>query len=462
MLFNSFTFLLAFLPPVYAVFWWLRSRRWRYVWLTAASYVFYGFWDPRFCLLMLFSTLVSFLAGRRMARAATPGQRKLALVVPVVIDLSLLGFFKYTNFFLASVSQVANDVGMPMAVPYLNVVLPIGISFYTFHTISYMVDCYRRDIEPTDDFWEFSCYVSLFSQLVAGPIVRFRQIRADLEHIESSHRTAGLDVGWSFFVIGLAEKVLIADSIAAIVNPALAEWRSLSTASAWLVMLGYSYQLFFDFCGYSDMAVGLGWMFGLRIPQNFNSPYKSLDMSDFWRRWHISLSSCLRDYLYIPLGGNRKGPGRTYVNLFATMLLGGLWHGANWTFVVWGAYHGGLLAAQRRWGGAWARIPARAATAVTFVLVVVGWTFFRADDLAMAVGMLGKMFSFQGGAGVAALPGLLAMLAIAGVAAHVLPNTWEIKHDWGRAGTVALCALFAASLIVMYGGQQSPFLYFQF
>ena len=226
------------------------------------------------------------------------------------------------------------DEQLALHLPHLNVILPIGISFYTFHTISYIVDSYRGVIKPTRNFFEFSAYVSLFSQLVAGPIVRFRQIEQDLENLGAADRTRWLSRGISFFVIGMVEKVVVADTLAAFVDPALASYTTLSTGGTWLAMLGYTFQLYFDFSGYSTMAVGLGYMFGLRIPQNFKSPYKALDPSDFWRRWHISLSTCMRDYLYISFGGNRGTTFQTYRNLMLTMLIGGLWHGAAWTFVV--------------------------------------------------------------------------------------------------------------------------------
>ena len=340
MLFNSVEFLFVFLPVTYLVFWALSSARARYVWLTVTGYVFYSYWNPWFTLLMLFSTLVSYTAGLGMLKWGDPNRRKLCLVVPVTADLLLLGFFKYANFGLATARDVSHWFGGTLAVPHLDIILPIGISFYTFHTISYIVDSYRGVIRPTRNFFEFAAYVSLFSQLVAGPIVRFRQIEQDLENLGHADRTRWLTRGISFFVVGLVEKVVIADSLAAFVDPALAQYQSLSTAGAWLAMLGYTFQLYFDFSGYSTMAVGLGYMFGLRIPQNFNSPYKALDPADFWRRWHISLSTCMRDYLYIPFGGNRGSTAETYRNLMLTMLIGGLWHGAAWTFVFWGGYHG--------------------------------------------------------------------------------------------------------------------------
>ena len=307
MLFNSFVFLLAFLPITYVVFWAMRTARSRYIWLALTGYVFYGWWDARFCLLMAFSTTVSYVAGLCMLKYQAPRARRLCLVIPIVVDLSLLGFFKYANFAMDSFVQATSFFGHTLQVPNLNIILPVGISFYTFHTITYIVDSYRGAIRPTRNLFEFAAYVSLFSQLVAGPIVRFRQIEEDLESLGTTSRQKWFRLGIAFFVYGMVEKVIVADHLATYVDSSLGSYAGLSTLGSWLAMLGYSLQLYFDFCGYSDMAVGLGYMFGLRIPQNFNSPYKALDPSDFWRRWHISLSSCLRDYLYIPLGGNRHG-----------------------------------------------------------------------------------------------------------------------------------------------------------
>lgn len=297
---------------------------------------------------MALSTAVSYFAGIGISRWKNPRSRRLCLILPVAFDLSLLGFFKYTNLGLSTLNSLSELLRLPVRAPMLDIVLPVGISFYTFHTITYIVDCYRGVIKPTHNFFEFSCYVSLFSQLVAGPIVRFREVERDLEQIDHSSRTANADRAWSFFTLGMIKKVLIADSIAAIVNPAFANYARLSSAGAWLCALGYTYQLYFDFSGYSDMAVGLGHMFAIRLPQNFDSPYKAQNIADFWRRWHISLSSVLRDYLYIPLGGSRGSAFQVNRNLMITMLLGGLWHGANWTFVFWGGYHGLLLTLYRR------------------------------------------------------------------------------------------------------------------
>src|SRR4051812_1726481 len=409
MLFNSLPFLFGFLPAVYLVFWRLKTRQGRFICLAVTGYLFYSFWDPRFCLLMAFTTLVSYLAGLGFLRWRDTRVRKLLLIVPITVDLSLLGFFKYAGFALDSASRASALLGLDPGLPVLQIILPIGISFYTFHTITYIVDSYRGTITPTRNLFEFAAYVSLFSQLVAGPIVRFREVQRDLETLETARRGEHLQLGWSFFAIGLAEKVLIADTLASVINPALKHPEQLSTVTAWLCALGYSYQLFFDFSGYSSMAVGLGLLFGITIPQNFHSPYKADSPSDFWRRWHISLSSCLRDYLYIPLGGSRGSRWLTSRNLMLTMLIGGLWHGASWTFVVWGGYHGLLLAAQRAAGPRWSALPTQLRQAITFLLVVFGWVLFRSDDFEMAGHWLVAMLSWVPGEIV---PGTAVLIAI--------------------------------------------------
>jgi alginate O-acetyltransferase complex protein AlgI len=465
MLFNSFIFLCAFLPITYVVFWMLRRASARYVWLTITGYVFYGYWDPRFTLLMAFSTIVSYVAGLGFLRWTDPRHRRLCLILPITIDLCLLGFFKYTNFLLSTAHEAAAWLNYDLAVPQLNIILPIGISFYTFHTISYIVDSYRGTIRPTRNFFEFSAYVSLFSQLVAGPIVRFSQIERDLEALGQSDRHRWLYKGISFFVLGLLEKVIIADSLAAFVDPALQHAHDLSSLSVWLVFAGYSLQLYFDFAGYSDMAVGLGYLFGIRIPQNFNSPYKALDPSDFWRRWHISLSMCLRDYVYIPLGGSRTTEWRTYRNLLLTMLIGGLWHGANWTFIIWGGYHGALLALYRRYAATWDLVPAWARQVSMFILALIGWVFFRATDLATALDLLKRMFVLTPGISLEGWPFFLATATLAAWWAMLGPNAFDLHSEerrLGRGRALAIAAMFGACLAVMSGGSSSPFLYFQF
>ena len=478
MLFNSRVFLFVFLPVAYFVFWKLSSKQLRYIWLTLAGYVFYSFWNYKFCAIMAFSTLVSYLAGIGLLRFQDSLGRKFCLIFPIVIDLSLLSFFKYLgiwNFVLSSGEWIASLWGMNTASSLLwkfhlhsllwsrdflaGALLPVGISFYTLHTISYIVDSYRGTIKPTTNIFEFACYVALFPQLVAGPIVRFRQVEGDLEHLDTANRSSGLDIGWSYFVIGLIKKVLIADTIAAVINPGLSSLSTLGTASAWLCALGYTYQIYFDFSGYSDMAVGLAHMFGIRLPQNFNSPYKALDPSDFWHRWHISLSTCLRDYLYVPLGGNRTN---AYRNLLITMLLGGIWHGANWTFLVWGAYHGALLIFYKTFKEPWDALPQLLRRGAMFLLSIIGWVIFRANSFAMAAEWLAKMFYPTAGYMFAGTVALALCIAIAAAIAHAAPNTFEISHQWSPRITCALGAGLVFCLILITGGQRSPFLYFQF
>jgi alginate O-acetyltransferase complex protein AlgI len=482
MLFNSRVFLFLFLPIVYFVFWRLTNKNQRYVWLTISGYVFYGFWDFRFCALMLFSTLVSYYAAILMDDAPTPERRKLFLVAPIAVDLALLGVFKYLGFAADSLRGLAHALGLPLNIPAIQIVLPVGISFYTFHTITYIVDTYRGVIKPTRNFFEFSSYVSLFSQLVAGPIVRFRQIEKDLENIDHAARRDGLDIGWSFFVIGLTEKVLIADNIANAIDPLFANYQNISTGSAWLCAIGYAYQLYFDFSGYSTMAVGLGYLFGLRLPQNFNSPYKATDISNFWERWHISLSTVLRDYLYNPIAfwvtrrraARGQSVGRRATSTasgfgwmvafptMTTMLLGGLWHGANWTFVFWGGYHGLLLTLyqfSKKWYDQWPKLLRQT---ITFGLVVVGLIFFRCETFGKAATILGKMFTWQMGAAPSGLLGLAVLLPIAAWWAHVGPNPFEMKHDWRGWQLSGVATLFLLAMVSITAGDESPFLYFQF
>jgi alginate O-acetyltransferase complex protein AlgI len=464
MLFNSLIFLFAFLPVTYAVFWMLRTTRQRHIWLTLTGYVFYGYWDPRFCLLMAFTTLVSYSAGRGFLATQDPVKRKWLLVAPITVDLLLLGFFKYAGFFTRSLNDLSDVLGWRADLPVLDVILPIGISFYTFHTITYIADAYRGHITPTRSFWEFGAYVSLFSQLVAGPIVRFRQIEKDLENVGAAQRKLGLPIGLSFLAFGMFEKVIVADSLAYFVDPWLLDYSALSTAAAWLAMLGYTFQLYFDFSGYSAMAVGLGLMFGLRIPQNFNSPYRATNPSDFWRRWHISLSTVMRDYLYISLGGNRGTQWFMYRNLMITMLLGGLWHGANWTFVIWGAYHGVLLVGYHYLNSKGLTLPTAVSRLLVFVLVVIGWVFFRATDMTMAMDLLHKMFVPQAGEMPAEAAKFAMLIIIAGILARWAPNAFEYHERFRPAAArmAAVACVMGVAIALIAGSRASPFLYFQF
>lgn len=467
MLFNSYEFLFLFLPVVLAGYYALPARRSRHVWLTISSYVFYGWWDYRFCALMLASTLIDFFAAPRIERAETSTGRRGWLAVSLVGNLSLLGFFKYFDMFAETANRLALAMGgSSSAVPLLHIILPVGISFYTFQSMSYTIDVYRRAVKPTRSLVDFACYVSLFPQLVAGPIVRYSELAEQL--VSRSHSFEKAALGLRFFIMGLAKKVLLADGAATLV-PLAFDTAHPGLTQAWAGVLGYTAQIYFDFSGYSDMAVGLGYLFGFTFPQNFNSPYKAVSITDFWRRWHISLSSWLRDYLYVSLGGNRNGAGRTYANLFVTMLLGGLWHGASWTFVVWGAYHGALLALERMAGkkGLAAGLPRIGQQALAFLLVMLGWVLFRAVTLAQAGDVLAGMAGLNGWGAepFAWLPSHLlgvVVLALSMSLAWGAPNTWALPRRVGLRTAMVLCVLFALCVAVMLVNASSPFLYFQF
>lgn len=455
MVFNSDIFLFAFLPVVLVLFWLAGTRPQRFVVLAASGYVFYGYWDWRFCGLLALSSLTSFAVALAIARTQRPAGRRAWLIAAIAVDLAILGFFKYYNFAAGSLAALVPGLAPRM----LDVVLPVGISFYTFHTISYVADVAAGRVSPTRDLLKYLSYVSLFPQLVAGPIVRYRQIDRDLDAVGVPLGEDEVARGIGFFVIGLVKKVVVADQIAALIDPMLASYTTLSPAGAWAAALGYTLQLYFDFSGYSDMAVGLGALFGLRLPQNFNAPYRAVDLVDFWRRWHISLSTWLRDYLYIPLGGNRGAASRTYANIMITMLLGGLWHGASWTFVAWGAFHGVLLVINRACAGPLDRVPTAVRRAATFGFVVIGWVLFRSTSFAMASVWLQRMAGIGAGEMVA---GVLVAWIVAGViAVNALPETWDIRFSRRPRWAVVYGMLFVLAYLAM-NGRETVFLYYQF
>ncbi len=461
MLFNSYIFVFVFLPLVLLGWWGLRHTRGRLVFLTLASYLFYGWWDWRFLPLMIASTTVDYIAGQHISQSDDRRTRRLWLVCSLTFNLSILGFFKYYGFFATSVNQVAARLGLVGLAPVLNIILPIGISFYTFNSMSYTIDIYRRIVRPARSLVHFSAFVAMFPHLVAGPIVRYADIEDQFNDLKSRLPWHQASVGIYFFVVGMAKKLLIADQLAPHVNSYFAAPGAGGMVGAWAGALGYTFQLYFDFSGYSDMAVGLAHLLGIQFPQNFNSPYKAANIADFWRRWHMSLSTWLRDYLFIPLGGSRGSTVATARNLFITMFLGGLWHGANWTFVVWGLYHGVLLGAYhslraRKWIPEWTGL----SRALTFFAVVIGWVFFRSETLAKAAHILGMMF---GSAGVGSLHGdyvYAGMIVLAAAIAFLAPNTWEIKLGPNPRYAYALALLLVLAILLL--DKESPFLYFQF
>lgn len=321
MLFNSFIFLFAFLPVTLAVYWSLRRPRWRFAFLALASYVFYGYWDWRYVPLMIASTSVDWLAGRAIARSESPRRRRLLLASALTINLAVLGYFKYRGFFAGSLDGLGSLLGLGRPLPALAVVLPIGISFYTFNAMSYAIDIYRRKVAPARDYIDFAAFVSMFPHVVAGPIVRYSDIDAQLRDPEPRLSASLAASGLYFFTCGLVKKVLIADALAPHVNALFGDPAHLGFVAAWGAAVGYALQLYFDFSGYSDMAVGLAFLLGFRFPQNFDSPYKAVNISDFWRRWNMTLSFWFRDYVFISLGGSRGSRLATLRNLLITMAL---------------------------------------------------------------------------------------------------------------------------------------------
>ena len=460
MLFNSYVFLLAFLPIVLLGWWTLRGDRQRLLFLTLASYVFYGWWDWRFVPLMIASTTVDYVAGARIAASTDALRRRRWLAASLSFNLLILGFFKYYGFFAASLDRALKQTGSPTLLPVLEVVLPVGISFYTFNSMSYTIDVYRRIVTPARSLLHFSAFVAMFPHLVAGPIVRYSDLDHQLSALERRLTDSDRVLGAYFFVVGLAKKVLIADRLALVVAAFFGAPDQTGALHAWLGVLAYTFQLYFDFSGYSEMAVGLAYMLGFQFPQNFNSPYKATNISDFWRRWHISLSTWLRDYLFIPLGGSRGTTLRTARNLAITMILGGLWHGANWTFVVWGLYHGILLAAhQLLRARGWTPRYLTVNRALTFGFVVVGWVFFRAPTISESFRILGRMAG-SSGLGDPVPAGSLAVVAVAALVAFLAPNPWERTVRPSARLAVGLGTVTAACILLL--DRPAPFLYFQF
>lgn len=470
MVFSSYVFVFVFLPAVLVAYY-PAPRKLKHLLLTLFSYGFYGWANPAFAFLMLFSTAVDYrcglIAGRRDAGES---MRRAALVTSIVTNLGLLGFFKYANFGIDNYNALVTALGGDHLQweTFFKITLPLGISFYTFQSMSYTIDIYRRHAEPVRNFVDFACYVALFPQLVAGPIVRFREIADQLA--ERGHSIAKFSRGVSFFAFGMAKKILIANPCGKIADVCF-DAGSLTVVDAWYGIVAYSFQIYFDFSAYSDMAIGLGLMLGFAFPKNFDSPYLSQSITEFWRRWHLSLSSFLRDYLYIPLGGNRKGERRTYVNLMTVMLLGGLWHGALWNFVIWGGIHGVMLAAERRFekDSFYRRLPAPAKMVFTFLIVTIAWVFFRAPTLGEALDYLGAMFGLgpqtAGGPMIAGLiyqPYYVLVTVVAAGVVWLAPQTWNFTREltWPKAAWCA--ATFAAALAVMMGQAFNPFIYFIF
>ncbi len=481
MLFNSLAFVVFFsivLPLYYSL-----SHRWQNRFLVVASYVFYGYWDWRFLALLALSTVTDFFVARRLESADKERTRRALLLTSLFVNLGILFFFKYYDFFVDSAIAVLSQVGLEPNAPLLQVILPVGISFYTFQTLAYTIDVYRKKQRATSDFTAFALYVAYFPQLVAGPIERASRL---LPQIQRPRRVSAeaLQSGAQLILWGFVKKVVVADGLAPYVERCFAHPESFSSGALLLGVYAFAFQIYSDFSGYTDIARGVSRLMGIELMENFRQPYWSRNITEFWRRWHISLSSWLRDYLYIPLGGNRNGRGRQYVNLLLTMLLGGLWHGAAWTFVIWGALHGGFLALHKIWTqgkkigiegvpdgpGAWVLFIGKAIA--TFHLVCLTWIFFRAESIYDAqdylFAIVGLLFSLDFSIGPA-LRGLPQTLLLTGGLVVLLDAIcWRNGNELPVAHTTPVWVrtmLYAIALLLLSFAREpssDTFIYFQF
>ncbi len=465
MLFNSPVYIFLFLPAVLAFYFLLLRYRMILAgnsWLVLASLFFYGYWNPLYLPLIIGSMLVNYGVGSVLSRSSSGGKRdvskKSVLVGAVSLNLALLGYYKYADFFLENLNAFSGaEFGL------LRLALPLAISFFTFQQIAYLVDSYQGQTQEYD-FLNYCLFVTFFPQLIAGPIVHHKEMMPQFARLRNKVLNyRNLAVGLFIFILGLFKKVVIADYFAVWATLGFDQSNELSFLGAWTASLSYALQLYFDFSGYTDMAIGSARMFNIELPLNFNSPYKALNIQDFWRRWHMTLSRWLRDYLYIPLGGNRKGPGRTYVNLFLTFLLGGFWHGAGWTFVAWGAMHGGGTAMHKWWSESGLRMPKWLAWLITFNFVNFAWVFFRARSFDDALMVFEGMFGLHG----FSLPetfddnsfGLaLAFLLVTVFARNSMELAARFAPTWKLAFATAVMGVWS----VLSLSRVSEFLYFQF
>lgn len=476
MIFSSFEFLFVFLPLVLLGYFLIPKKQWQLVFLLIASTVFYMYWSFGHVFILFFTVCLDFYLARWIANQKNPARRKRLLVLSIAINLSILGFFKYSPFLMRELGNLLVWFGMTTrdSWPVWSTVLPIGISFYTFQSMSYVIDVYRKVSSPHPHLLPFVSYVTLFPHQISGPLVRHNTIVPQLE-AESTYQFnwERFALGIQFFVIGMSKKILIADRLAVGVDGWLLNLPSISGFEGLLASLGFTLQLYFDFSGYSDMAVGLGHMMNIQFPQNFNSPYQSRSITQFWQNWHITLSSWLRDYLYISLGGNRKGSLITYRNLFLTMVIGGFWHGANWTFIIWGAWHGGLLLTERAaLTNSWTQklvsvLPSGFKQLYCFFAVSLGWIYFRADSVTQAhewilkIGTLVNQPTWDLMYLSSAHRDRFFLALTVGLLIVIFgKNSFQWSTKWTPLRVVYLVMLTILSFA--FFGEESPFLYFQF
>ena len=468
MVFSSFSFLCIYLPVVLAVYYILPKKA-RNLFLLIASLVFYAWGEPKYVLLMIFSITVNYVFGLLMDKNREKTKRmKLMLVLSVVIDIGLLCVFKYTDFVITNLNQ-AFDAGFDL----LHLALPIGISFYTFQAMSYTIDVYRNDVKVQRNIIDFGMYITMFPQLIAGPIVRYSDIESQIKDREVDAKA--FSQGISRFAVGLGKKVLLANQIGALWSTIYAQGGNTSVLMAWLGAIAFTFQIYFDFSGYSDMAIGLGRMFGFSFPENFRYPYESVSVTDFWRRWHITLSTWFKEYLYIPLGGNRKGKGRQIFNLFVVWTLTGFWHGAGWNFIMWGFYYFVFLVLEKLFLlKALNKAPKFLQHVYALFVIVIGWVIFACDDVTVLLPYLGSMFGahgLTGGMDVYYLATRAVLLVILCIASTQLPKKLVLaageKLHIGEKSAFVIKAVFtllliAVSMVFLIGDSYNPFLYFRF
>ncbi len=466
MVFSSTIFLCVYLPLVLLGYY-ICPKKGRNLFLLIVSLVFYAWGEPKYVFLMMFSIVINYVFGLLMDKhRSDPKRMKLMLVLSVIIDLGLLSVFKYTDFIIRNVNAVFST-GFDL----LNIALPIGISFYTFQAMSYTIDVYRNDVRVQRNLIDFGMYITMFPQLIAGPIVRYSDVQDQLA--ERRVTTDDFSAGIMRFVVGLGKKVLLANQMGAVWSGIYALGGDVSALMAWTGAAAYTFQIYFDFSGYSDMAIGLGRMFGFKFPENFRYPYESVSITDFWRRWHITLSTWFKEYLYIPLGGNRRGLARQALNLLIVWTLTGFWHGAGWNFVMWGLYYFLILFIEKLFLlKVLDKLPKLLRHVYALLLIVIGWVIFASDDVSVLLPYLGSMFGANGALGgmdVYTLATKAVLIVICCIASTELPKKLFLRCTGAMnekaafvLKSVLTLALLALSMVFLIGDSYNPFLYFRF
>ncbi|CEO33131.1 MBOAT family O-acyltransferase [Paraclostridium sordellii] len=468
MVFSSLVFLFVFLPLIIFIYYISKDKYKNYLILTASLF-FYAWGEPIYIVIMLLSIAVNFVFGKKVCKDNIRSNRKIWLVMSIVFNISMLGIFKYTGFFIENINRVfKNNITDP------GIALPLGISFFTFQAMSYVIDVYRDDARVQKNLLHLALYISLFPQLVAGPIVRYQTVADQIEN--RKHTMQKFENGVSRFIIGLAKKVLLSNSLGMLADSVFnTQISELTVLSAWLGIIAYSLQIFFDFSGYSDMAIGLGNMFGFEFLENFNYPYISKSASEFWRRWHISLGSWFRDYIYIPLGGSKKGKLRNYINLFIVWFLTGFWHGASWTFIAWGLYFGVLIAIEKAFlGKILDRIYSPISHLYLVLVVMIGWIFFRANSFTYAFNYIKLLFGLDNNLLYNNLTimylndyGYIIVLSVI-FSVPIIPilknklHEFKETHVYYIIRSIVFMSMFGAIVIELVNSTYNPFLYFRF